>query len=722
MKLINRRYIGEKTIYYYDDFMALDTETSHTDDVSWISSIQVYFLNKFHLFRKPIDFINFLNEIIERYEIYEFQRLIVIIHNASYDLSYLIGYFQLYLPYKDKRSVIMRDKHNIVCYRQGGVEIRDSYALCNKSLEKWGKDLNIEHQKQVGLYDYTKIIYQDSELTDNEIKYDEYDVLSLYECFQKQMEIENDSIATVPYTSTGYVRRDTEKFCRKDKYYRKKYFTETKLNLEMFNMCLYSFAGGYTHNNRFYNGKIIKGLIGHRDFRSMYPSALRCYPLPFGKPFIFYDVFQRWKSLKVVTIKDVLNMFPEYSTISMIRIKQAILNDEKISMPFMQYAKMTIIKQDFCIKDNGRVLSFKGDAIMYVDNYMLKILTEQYNMKVMLLKCVQFKNEYIPECLANLIDYYFKLKSDLKIEWKEKKKQFGEFAPETSEANINMMLAKMKLNGIYGMFVQNPLNDEFDVDYESEEITKIESIRKLTDDELSDKLEAFYKNRKKYLPYQVGCFVTAISRYELYEYIKTIGYDDVYYCDTDSIFYNKTDEIESRIEELNKIKHENAIKRKAFITDSKGNKIYYDVFESEDDLKMFKGLHSKCYGMVTNANDFICTIAGIPAKTLIKSENGNNMYLTREEELSGITKEMKILNPEIKVDNLKAIQNLKDGFKFQTNTGTTCNYDKFMYNKEKEFLINGHIINTFGGGVISKLESKEVKDMDLFNIRGERIK
>lgn len=720
MNLIYNRYKGDKTIFYYDDFMSVDTETSHDAGYTWLSSIQVYFQGKFFLFRKPSEFIDYLDEIIERYGLYNKRRLIVVIHNASYDLSYLIGYFQKYLPDKDDHSAIMRDKHNIVAYRQGGLDVRDTYALCNVSLEKWCNDLNTEHKKQVGLYDYNKIIYQDTELTADEIKYDEYDVLCLYECFKKQLAMHGDTLATVPYTSTGYVRRDCERICQKQKYYRSEYFEKTQLNLQQFNMCVSSFAGGYTHNNRFYNDKIIDNcVIGHRDFRSQYPTELRVSLLPLGKPRMYYDVFDVLKSIKQITLQSILDLYPKYSTITELYIKKAYLRDERITMPFMQYSKLNIIKQKFCIKDNGRILSFLGEATICVDNFMLKILNDQYCMKVMILKVLQFENQLIPECLKNLIDGYFKIKTDKKIEYQNNKKLYGEFHEKTFESQIDMMISKQKLNGIYGMFVQNPLQSTFDIDYDADEIITETLIRAQDDVTLSKLLQDFYSNRKKFLPYQVGVFVTALARAELYEYIITIGYENVFYCDTDSIFYRKTPEIEQRIEALNKIKHDNAEKLGAYIINSKGEKIYYDVFEPEEDLKMFKGLHSKCYaGVAADSNEFTCTIAGIPSKTLIGFKDGKPVYLSREEELSGITAHMKLKNPDVKVDNIKAINNLHDGFIFRTNTGTTCAYDKYMLKDDQIIDINGHMIQTMGGGVISKLEAKEIKNMDLFNIRG----
>ena len=714
MKLITRRYAAEKTVWYYDEFMTVDTETSHSEHYTWLSSIQVLFNNEYHLFRTPKEFISYLNFLIYDLNLYSNRRVMMIIHNASYDLSYLIGYFQKYLPDKEDRSIIKRDRNNIVAYRQGGIDIRDTFALCNCSLEKWGKDLNVEHQKKVGLYNYDKVIYQDTELTEDEKQYDMFDVLSLSECFKKQLDINNDTICTVPYTSTGYVRRDAERYARKDKYYRKRYFIQNQLDLEQFDMCVEAFAGGFTHNNRFHNDHVVKGLIGHSDFRSEYPSELRNYPLPLGRPEWFYDITDP-DNCSLTQYQDldyILDMYPEYSTLIELRITRAIVKDrKKITMPFMQRSKLHETSKEFCLCDNGRILSFKGEASMTVDNHLLKILLDQYDIDCDVMRVLGFKNEYLPQCLCDLIDYYFKAKSDLKNIHKQYEKELGEMHPRTIEAGINLMMAKARLNGIYGMFVQNPLATSYDIDYDCEDPLIVNSVAEMTDDERAALLESYYKNHRKVLPYQVGVFCTALARKELYEYlIECIGYENALYCDTDSIFYIKTPEIDERIKMKNEEKQQLAEKNHAYIITDTGKKIYYDCFESESDLKAFKGLHSKCYAYITQDDEFKATIAGVPARTIIAMNGDKPIYLTREEELSEITKDIK-LSGECSIDIWKAINNLEEHFYFDTNTGTTCNYDDYMLHDEITVEINGHTINTFGGCLIKKLEAKQIKNM-----------
>ena len=153
---------------------------------------------------------------------------------------------------------------------------------------------------------------------------------------------------------------------------------------------------------------------------------------------------------------------------------------------------------------------------------------------------------------------------------------------------------------------------------------------------------------------------------------------------------------------MNRIKREKA---RCVILDN-GKKEYYDEFTSEPDCIAFKGLHAKCYGVVTDKG-LELTIAGIPARTLIGlDENNKPIYYTREQELSGTEQ-----------DPIKALDKLTDGFEFKINAGVTAIYigamGKDSYKECTIQNINGHEVHTAGGCVIRKLKSKKIKGMTL---------
>ena len=703
-------------------FLDIETSNNHAEKPEdlrcWIVSIQVLFNGQYHFFRYPEELIKWYEDLYKELRLYPSKKfkkkLITFIHNASYDLSYLIPYINTLPDFGQSNQGIIEGPNKFLTYVRGSLEFRCTYRLSGMSLEKWSKEMNIEHKKQVGLYDYDAELYPDSDLDDNSKKYDLYDVLAMKECLDKQLSYHNDTLVSIPYTSTGYIRRTLRRSCKQDKYYRDEYFYDNRLNAELYDYMLKSYAGGMTHNNRFYRDMVIRRgktyeytddikirvkCIGHRDFKSHYPTQMTCYDFPLGNPQLIYKNDMGF----YMTIGEILSYYPKFSSMSVIRFYKAKLKDKKISMPFMQFSKCYESSFDHKLLDNGRILSAEGEWIMFLDNLTLKIISEQYDLEYEVIEVYRMLNKPLPNCIIKVIDKYFKGKSDKKNLVHDLTEMFGKLDEKTIEAEFELMQDKKGLNSIYGCTATNPLRDQYQLsdDYE---FYLNQSYR---DDleAIAEGLNNYYKGRNNFLAYQVGVWVTARARYELYEYIKAIGYERCLYCDTDSIFYIKDKQTEEAIEALNVEKRKTAHHVKL----DNGKEEYYDEFSPEPDCIAFKGLHSKCYGVVTSKG-LELTIAGVPARTLVDvTDEGELIYVTREQELSG-----KVKNP------IRALNRLKDGFKFKINSGVSAIYigaEGYLTQRKPEIIyINGHEIHTAGGCVIRKLESKVVHDVD-FNIK-----
>lgn len=740
---------------YCDTPVFLDCETSWNHDNDnpkcWIVSIQVWFDGYYHFFRKPEELIQWYLEKIKQLNLSEDRVLITYIQNVSFDLSYLAPYIQKFLPDKERRSGLYDGAHKIIYYKQGGLEFKCTYLLSGQSLEKWSNDMDVEHKKQVGLYDYDRIIYQDTEIDEASQIYDKYDVLAMQESFDKQLKLHDDNITTVPLTSTGYPRRKLRKSCN-DTDYLQKYFYDNRIDAHTLLFNLHSYAGGYTHNNRLLKSTVIKVTdliekygkdvkIGHGDFRSHYPSQLRSYPMAWGRFSIYYHITEHDAYFRKhghnINIDDICNMYPTYSSITHIRFYHMTLKDNNITMPFMQYAKITrsqklIMKDGKWIKaygktgrkerarihcDNGRVLAMvdndevSGWFECYLDNRTLEIIKKQYNIKYKVIEVIRSRTSMIPKEVADVIDEYFKAKSDYKIIHKKCEKLYGEFDERTIEAAINLLLAKKLLNSLYGVFATFPLRPEIDMDFDLEEPFHV--LKEMNKEDYEAGLKEYYSHRSNFIHYPIGCETTAAARYELFQYIEAIGYENVLYCDTDSIFYIKTPEIQEKIEALNAEKRKTA----PYIVNINGERVYYDVFEQEEDLLAFKGLHSKCYAYVTEREELKAVIAGVPERTVIGlTEDNKPIYLTREEELAGISKEDRLSDPgkeKIKIeDPYAALAELSDNFKFKINSGVTARY---IVEEPHTEIINGHEISTAGGCIIRKLDDKIVHDWDFLD-------
>lgn len=712
-----------------------DIETAHTPDYSrtWMVSCQLKFAGRYKMVRTPSEFIDYLKNLIELHGLSEDKRIFVYFHNLSFDFSYLLPWVQLYLPGFEKRSGIYDGRNRIITYTQGAFEFRCSYILSACSLEKWCEEMNAEHKKKVGLYDYEKELFQDSELDPESALYDEYDVLSMEDCLRKQMEAYGDTLGSIPLTSTAYIRRILRNACQADPDYRNNVFLRSEIDADCYSHTIQAYSGGYTHQNRYFKGKTLiadklniwpdKNLtldlrgkrLKHKDFRSHYPTQMRKYMLPWGKVDMFYRYEESEGYRRIyghdIRVEDLFSLYPEYTTISQIRIRNMKLKSDKITMPFMQNSKMFNMSPGFrTVNDNGRSLATFGDFTTYIDNLTLKIISEQYDFDYIILKVYRFENTECPACIAAVIDDLFKKKSDYKIEYKRCRKKYGENDPQTIDALFRLGQAKKLLNAIYGCCSTAIVRTKDDINwidyYNGDTEDPYISVIPDTLEEKQEKIDKFYKSRNSFLPYQVGVAICAAARYELYEYIKVIGYENVLYCDTDSLFYISDDETEHSVAELNATKHETA----PFIVNSKGEEVFYDVFEDEPEVLAFRGLHSKCYAVIEETDkgaELAATIAGVPKRTIIGMNGEEPIYLTREEELAEITAERKLQHDD-QFDPYAALENLKEGYTFTTNTGFSA---KYVVEKEAAtYVVDGHLVETSGGCIIRKLPEKVIHD------------
>ena len=732
-------------------FLDIETANNHAVDshelITWITSIQVLWGDDYFFFRTPEELCEWYNKVIYDYRLFLSDelcpKLVTYCHNLNYEMSYLLPYFKKYLPHPDEDFMsILQGLNDYLTYDQGCLEWRCSLKLSNRSLYSWGVALNIpkELQKRLGTYDYDAIYYQDDELDEQALAYDKYDVVSLQACWRKQCQIHGDNLATIPLTSTGYVRRTLRDNCLANPDFKRINFFECKLDGELYTAFNAAYAGGYTHNNRFFkniimecgksylfNGrKIPVNKICHRDFKSFYPSILRTKTFPLGKWKMFYN-----NDFGPITIDDILKWSPEYTTMTRVRIYDCEIRDKNNSMPILQKSKLIFDKNDVVniIEDNGRIIRMKANDNsngfeIYLDNVMLNQFKLQYTGKIEILKSWRSKNKPLPKEICQVIDEFFKGKSDKKNIEKRFKELYGETDDHTMDAHTELTIVKALLNAIYGVFCMANVRDEFAIDEDNEFVKvlpynrndSMKTIQEKKRQYTEEQLEQYYERRSSFLSYPIGCLVTSYAKELLLQYvIDCIGFDHIIYCDTDSAFYISTPEIEERIEALNAEHHKTA----PYVVLENGNKEYYDVFEKEPhDLIAFKGLHSKCYGYVTDDNELVIVIAGVPARTLLTVIDNKPIYYTREQELAGVPTDFykmdEYKDKKILIDPIEALDRLNETTIFRVNTGMQGTqigaHGKGSEKQPDIFEIDGHTISTAGGLVLRPLEAKCVTE------------
>ena len=201
--------------------------------------------------------------------------LAVYIHNLSYEFQFMKEFIKI-------QNLFARQKRKVMKVNtKDGFEFRCSYFLSNMSLAKFCENTNkVKHYKLVDQYDYKKIRTPRTPLTELEEGYCYNDVRGLSECIQELIS-GNDTIATIPLTNTGYVRREFRQAVKANKKNHEN-FQKTALSKEQYEMLVKAFRGGDTHANRFKVNTILKDIHSF-DISSSYPTCMMIDDYPIGK-------------------------------------------------------------------------------------------------------------------------------------------------------------------------------------------------------------------------------------------------------------------------------------------------------------------------------------------------------------------------------------------------------------------------------------------------------
>lgn len=268
------------------------------------------------------------------------ERLVVYVHNLSFEFQFLRGIY----PFT-KSEVFAMDRRKVVrCEMYGAIEFRCSYIHSNMSLDQFTKKMGCTVRKLTGQFDYTVIRYPWADLTENEWAYCINDVLSLQEAITKEMEVDGDTLETIPLTSTGYVRRKCKKAMReRPAFY--SYIKDQLPDYELYVTFREAFRGGNTHGNRFMVGRILQN-VHSVDRSSSYPDVLINHQYP-------VSYFHHWGPC---TIKRFLTQKNIHKRACLIRIAlfNVQLKNYYEGCPYLSKDKCRLIHKG--VFDNGRVL------------------------------------------------------------------------------------------------------------------------------------------------------------------------------------------------------------------------------------------------------------------------------------------------------------------------------------------------------------------------------
>lgn len=499
--------------------------------------------------------------------------LVVYIHNLAYEFQFM----RRFLP--KIVNPLITDKYApllIPCIN--GLTFRCSARLSNMSLEKFTK--GYPHAKLAGDLDYSIQRTPKSKLTNLEKCYCYNDVRGLNEAIKDLLEHEEYNIATMPLTSTGFVRNDCRKAMATNP--QNKYqFKAMALSEHLYNLCREAFRGGNTHGNHNYVGKLLSD-VKSGDIASSYPATILTRTFPMG-PF------------KPIKGEYILNNWNHITKSYCLLIKCVFTNIQykgSTGMPYLSRSKcfFKMAEKDNLIEDNGRIYSapFLQTTVTEID---LFLIYKDYKFDdITILEAYAAPRAMLPDELRSVCFNYYQKKTLLK-------------GTEDPDEIYMYNQAKARLNAIYGCMVMRI--DRIEYDYDDD------YVNLSANSTLKDQLEHYYSSPSSFLSYQWGVWVTAWARYALYLGQNCAGSDAVY-CDTDSVKY--IGDHEDAFNELNKKLEATARRYGAVATNRNGVEFPIGVYDQEKSYLKFKTLGAKKY-IYTYDNTKICaTISGVGKK------------------------------------------------------------------------------------------------------------
>lgn len=574
-------------VKYYDIACAFDTETTSFlsgDEKCSYCYVWQMCIDGVTVYGRTLDeFKSFCETLARLFQLSDKVRLIVYVHNLEFDFQFIRKYFN-WIDYfaREERKPLY------IC-NEFGIEFRCSYMLSGLSLAKVGENLqNSTVRKLVGDLDYTLLRHSATPLTEKELQYCENDVIVLCEFIRDEMAKNAGKIANIPLTKTGYVRRQCRQALQADKEFWKKYkrkLDKCQPDENLFVLLHKAYQGGYTHANSVYVDMVLDD-VKSIDFASSYPTQMCCKKFPW-----------RFSQVDVTDIE----MFEHFIAHSACVFEVSFRNlRAKRTTTILSSSKCEILEN--AVIDNGRVYSCDY-CQTYITELDWKSLNDFYDFDEY--EVGDFwvsKYEPLPKPLVETVLKCYSVKTELKgVPGKEQEYQ----------------VAKGVINGVYGMCVTNPVCDT--IEYDNDDWSA-------TPPTITECLDELVTNKGTFLLYQWGVWVSAWARYELLRFVNRIETEvgnSVVYCDTDSIKYIHSPQIDTLVAQYNdkQIDTFKAIAHQYNYTipsTQGGTKAYLGVFDDDGDYTKFKTLGAKRY-VYTATNkqgkqEFKITIAGLGKK------------------------------------------------------------------------------------------------------------
>ena len=442
------------------------------------------------------EFESVLDIIVEKLELTEKKRLILYVHNLSFEFQFMRKHF----TWANVFALSIRTP--VYAVTDAGIEFRCSYILSGYSLAKLGEHLRLYPvQKLVGDLDYTLTRHSETVMTDAELSYCVNDVKVVMSYIQETIEQDGD-ITQIPLTKTGYVRKYCRQAClgtasKKDKLKAWKYRSIVKnltLDPEEYKQLKRAFQGGFTHANAFASGKILENITSY-DFTSSYPAVMIAEKFPMSKS----------ETVEIKSKEQLQRNLDLYCCLFDVEIEN--LGSRLWFENYISISRCWNVSD--AVVNNGRVVSASklSTTLTEQDYLIIKKFYTWTNIRITNFR--RYKRGYLPTDFVKAILKLYADKTTLK---------------GVSGAEVEYMKSKEMLNSCYGMCVTDIVRDEiiYTDDWEDKPVN------------VADEIKHYNESWGRFLYYPWGVWVTAYARRNLFSGILACG-EDYIYSDTDSI-------------------------------------------------------------------------------------------------------------------------------------------------------------------------------------------
>lgn len=585
-------------VNYANAACSFDTETTSTK-VNGQKAAFTYFwqfalTDGFYCYgRKWQDFRTLINYISSRLSLSPEHALICYVHNLSFEFQFMRKWFNW------ESVFAVKDRTPIKAMTEQGIEFRDSYILSGLPLKLVAENLT-EHkiEKLVGDLDYSLVRTDVTRVTEKELGYMLNDVVILIYYITEQID-QYGNIANIPLTNTGRVRLAVREkaFSKENRYLTQKQISMLTLTPDLYIKLKQAFAGGFTHANKNYVGKIVKD-VKSMDFTSSYPTVLlSSNRYPMSRPLDYHFV-------------DNNKFIHDLHNDRMMFFFTATFKELVTKIDFENYlSKSKCFDTEGLVENNGRVWMAQKLSVT-ICSIDFEIIEKCYDwLDVVFSDITMYTCDYLPKYMLESVIKFYQQKTTLKgIAGKERE----------------YLLYKGMLNSLYGMTVTDIAKPE--ITYEQDWGKELVDLPKVIDEYNNDKYRFLY--------YPWGIVVTALARQNLWNGILELKSDYIY-SDTDSvkfINYEKHKDYFKRYNNdiTNKLK--TMAEKKGFNYNDLAPKTVngickpLGVWDDDGFYQYFKTLGAKRYVVIEDGK-FKTTIAGLGKKAgadyLLKISNGD---------------------------------------------------------------------------------------------------